>query len=472
MKQIYNILGGLILSMSLVTTTYALPTISSENNQTFNKNQISTQLRNITITDDSVTPLIKKGLLKITIPESIAFIYDDERTLQYLSIYGSAVETGKVMAKPQITFEKKDKTLVIPVEKDFTAGEFIVIAQAYAEGFHSQPSNSTNFQLQINSNSTQYSDDKYIYIQSGTKSDTYKPEVPTNIVVKDDTNGVKLTWTDPTDLDLKTIQILRGLNGATIDASTAILVPAGSQEYLDTKVVKGDTVKYILNATDGLNNSDNSIEISFVVGSTPVLPPPVVPPVIVPTPEPTPPAPLTCQSSFPDIDSKSANCAAIEYLKEKGVLNGYPDGTFRPDNTINRAEFLKVVLLLFKKNLVNTASLNFSDTEKDAWYLPYLNTATSLGVISGYPDGTFKPAQTVNKVEAMKIILKTSGKTLPANPSISPFSDTSLDSWYINYVQFFKDKLLDLGDGQGSLWPDKKMTRVEIAEYLYKFSQI
>ena len=117
-------------------------------------------------------------------------------------------------------------------------------------------------------------------------------------------------------------------------------------------------------------------------------------------------------------------------------------------------------------------TVDFKDTIQGAWYIPYLATAKNLGIVSGYPDGTFKPNQTVNKVEAMKIILKTSGSQLPASPIVKPFNDTPLDSWYLPYAEFFKTNSLDTGNTEGNLQPDKPMTRAEIAEYLYGFSKM
>lgn len=94
---------------------------------------------------------------------------------------------------------------------------------------------------------------------------------------------------------------------------------------------------------------------------------------------------------------------AINYLTDQGVVQGYSDGTFRPENTINRAEFLKTVVGAVTTEEL-TGSFCFSDVN-DEWFAPYVCTAKDMGIVDGYPDGTFLPANPVNLVEALKIVV-------------------------------------------------------------------
>ncbi len=90
---------------------------------------------------------------------------------------------------------------------------------------------------------------------------------------------------------------------------------------------------------------------------------------------------------------------------ERGIVNGYPDGSFRPDDPVNRAEALKI--------LMNTAKLEpfdqffydgrFSDVTTGVWYQTYLETALSYDFISGYEDGTFRPGKPITRAEASKL---------------------------------------------------------------------
>lgn len=479
MKKTYSIVISSVLFLLLSTTAYALPTLSSTDNQTFNKNQISTQLRDITITEDSATTYITGGVIKITIPDAIAIIFDDERTLTNVVVYGTAVDNGKVLASGAISFGNRDKTLVVAVKENFSPGEYIVITNVYVEGFNTVPAASANMIMQIGGSLTEYKNIKYLHIKISTADDKYKPELPSNIAVQDVAGGVKLTWTDPTDLDVQTIQILKGLNNAAIDAGNPILVVGRVEEYIDTAVAQGDTVKYILRASDGKNTSDNSQEISFTVGSGSTIPPappppapiappespavaPPSPPVIPPPPQPqlAPPSPEATPycSGYTDIPSDNPHCDAITYVTKQGIFGGYPDGTFRPNRKINRAETVKIIVEGFKIALLQEDGTNagFSDTVVGEWYMPYLITARQNRIIKGYSDGTFKPQQTVNYVEMLKIFFETAKVQLVERPS-SP--------WYQKY--------LDYALGKGlvpSLNLAAAMKRIDVAELFYKWS--
>lgn len=101
---------------------------------------------------------------------------------------------------------------------------------------------------------------------------------------------------------------------------------------------------------------------------------------------------------------------AVEGLRSRGVIGGYADGTFGPYKPINRAELLKIV---FKGHNVTASDRRcFSDVNPDEWYAPYVCTAKRRGIIDGYPDGTYKPGRTVNFAEAIKIILGAYGREL------------------------------------------------------------
>jgi len=115
---------------------------------------------------------------------------------------------------------------------------------------------------------------------------------------------------------------------------------------------------------------------------------------------------------------------AINYLVGEGVVEGYPDGTYKPDQTINRAELLKIILEASDTDTSGASNDCFPDVQGDDWYVKYVCTAQETGVVEGYPDGTFKPAQTVNFVEALKITLLGYGFD----------AGTDSEPWYKKYV--------------------------------------
>jgi len=117
-------------------------------------------------------------------------------------------------------------------------------------------------------------------------------------------------------------------------------------------------------------------------------------------------------ASFPDVTNETQYAPAILSLTEKGILNGYGDGTFGPEKTLTRAELLKIVLESNPDFDVSSFQGNlhcFPDVESSAWYAPYVCSAKEGGIIEGFPDGTMKPNKEVSFVEAAKILVEEMG---------------------------------------------------------------
>lgn len=113
--------------------------------------------------------------------------------------------------------------------------------------------------------------------------------------------------------------------------------------------------------------------------------------------------------SFSDVGEWDTTFKAIDYLREEGIVVGYDDGTYGIDKNINRAEFLKIVMEVTDYDLEGE---NCFPDVTDQWYAPYICAATDLGFVDGYPDGTFKPGNDINFVEASKIVTNVLGMEL------------------------------------------------------------
>ena len=110
--------------------------------------------------------------------------------------------------------------------------------------------------------------------------------------------------------------------------------------------------------------------------------------------------------SFSDVSQSREDFAAIEDLKGRGVFTGRPDGTFGPDDFVNRAEAITIVVRAVA-NVSNLPTFKncFPDVYGEEWYVQSVCYAKDLGWIAGYPDGTFQPVRTVAKAEFLKILL-------------------------------------------------------------------
>ena len=122
----------------------------------------------------------------------------------------------------------------------------------------------------------------------------------------------------------------------------------------------------------------------------------------------TVPAGAAAVTKFSDV-SDSYTATAVESLRLMGVLDGYGDGTFRPDTILNRAQFCKMAVYAMdgsgELGRYSTVTI-FPDVKPSHWASAYINMAARKGIISGFADGKFKPGQTVTAGQAVTILMR------------------------------------------------------------------
>lgn len=133
--------------------------------------------------------------------------------------------------------------------------------------------------------------------------------------------------------------------------------------------------------------------------------------------------------SFADVDRGAWYYEEVQALAGAGIINGYTDHTFRADNPVTRAEFLAMALRLLDVEPTSGGE-TFSDVSPSHWAAAYIRTAAGQGIVSGYPDGTFRPDQTVTRAEAAKIINQITGRdTCGFHEYQASFSDVLPGYW-------------------------------------------
>jgi hypothetical protein len=173
--------------------------------------------------------------------------------------------------------------------------------------------------------------------------------------------------------------------------------------------------------------------------------------------------------AFTDVSSKtSKNYGAIEYLHSKGVISGYDDGTFKPDQTINRAEALKMVILAAMDEAGSDEDIDFSDVSSGDWFYPYVQKGVEEGLVEGYTDGSFKPGNNINIAESLKIVLLAFGEEVGNPPTSNPYPDVDVLAWYAVYADYAKNKQFIESMDDGKLRADRDITRGEFAELIYR----
>jgi uncharacterized protein YkwD len=171
--------------------------------------------------------------------------------------------------------------------------------------------------------------------------------------------------------------------------------------------------------------------------------------------------------AFSDLGSSHENFEAIEYLEEAGILEGYGDGTFRPDLEVNRVEFLKIVIEGSNIPTDIEDETPFNDVNYQEWYGGYLKKAYKEGWIEGYDDGSFRPTNTINKVEALKILALAQNWSLPTVIDEKPFNDVFTYDWFAPYVFYAKEHNY-LDTSSSNLNPGDLMSRGGISQIIYQ----
>jgi hypothetical protein len=174
-------------------------------------------------------------------------------------------------------------------------------------------------------------------------------------------------------------------------------------------------------------------------------------------------------ATFPDVSTGYWAWAYVERLYNAGLTGGYPDGTYRPANTVTRAEM--AIFLMKGMNgpayTPPTVSPTFSDTSGH-WAANWIEALKAAGLTGGYPDGTYRPNSPVTRAEMAIFLLKAMNGAAYTPPSASPtFSDTS-SHWAANWIEALKAAGITSGYPDGTYRPGNYVTRAEMAVFLVK----
>ena len=170
-------------------------------------------------------------------------------------------------------------------------------------------------------------------------------------------------------------------------------------------------------------------------------------------------------ATFTDVTQGTSVYKAVDVLNKLGVINGYDDGTFKPDNNVTRAEFTAMLLRTRGMGALGSTSLEnppFPDvvTPNVSWAIGNIRTAHTMGIINGYDDGTFKPTNNVSYEEAIKMIVCALGYGEMGNEGAA---------WYSKYLT----TAIQLGFTEGVKGTvGAPATRAMIAEMLYNCLEV
>lgn len=159
----------------------------------------------------------------------------------------------------------------------------------------------------------------------------------------------------------------------------------------------------------------------------------------------------------------------IDKWSESGVISGDGDGNFRPDEPITRAEFAKIVTTA--KKYTEKSNISFTDVDDSEWYYDALSKSVSAGIINGYEDGSFRPNSYITRQEAAAVISR--AYEVGNDLSEIYFTDKDqIEAWALNDIKRLYNANIISGYPDGSFMPMAEITRAETVKILDNVSEI
>ena len=142
-------------------------------------------------------------------------------------------------------------------------------------------------------------------------------------------------------------------------------------------------------------------------------------------------------------------------------MQGYPDGTFRPTADMTRAEAAQMFYNLLLNRNPGSETISFTDVAADAWYAEAVNALAEIEILTGYEDGTFRPDNTITRAEFAAMAIRFA--ELADVSGRHSFSDVSTDDWFYTEVETAAEYGWITGYEDGTFRPDQKISRAEVA---------
>lgn len=165
--------------------------------------------------------------------------------------------------------------------------------------------------------------------------------------------------------------------------------------------------------------------------------------------------------SFKDVNSTHYSWKEIEYLIEDGVINGYPDGTFRPNTTVTRNQAITMLGRALNWDTSNVTDPGFIDVKKGTEGYRYLAVAVEKGIID--KNTTFNPNGTLTRAQMSKIL--TVAFELPTGTTKS-FSDVNANHWAKEYIETLAYSNISIGYPDGTFKPESQVTRLQFSLFI------
>jgi S-layer homology domain len=187
---------------------------------------------------------------------------------------------------------------------------------------------------------------------------------------------------------------------------------------------------------------------------------------------PPPAAPITAAvTSFPDVPPDYWARPFVEALAKQGITVGSPDGTFRPDQAVTRAEYAALVQKAFDQQ-ESQGSISFTDVPADFWGVTAIDQAVKKGFIKGYPNGSFEPNKPITRLEVLLSLVNGLGLPRPDKPEevVTLFQDSAqIPPWAVPAAGTAAESNIVVNyPAIDTLNPSQPTTRAEVAALIHQ----
>ncbi|MGE7674935.1 S-layer homology domain-containing protein [Lysinibacillus sp. NPDC094403] len=185
--------------------------------------------------------------------------------------------------------------------------------------------------------------------------------------------------------------------------------------------------------------------------------------VVVPPPQKA----AAATSPFTDIDQYSSHYDNILKLYSQGAISGYADKTFRPNQSVTRGQAAKMLATVLKLDLKNVQDPYFKDVPKSSEYYKYIAALQNAGIMSGYSNGTFMPNEVITRGQLAKILVLGFKFEVASNYNHS-FKDVTSQTSNAIYIQTLVDLKITEGTTPVTFSPYNVVTRGQIASFIVR----
>nr|WP_106783648.1 choice-of-anchor I family protein [Lysinibacillus timonensis] len=181
------------------------------------------------------------------------------------------------------------------------------------------------------------------------------------------------------------------------------------------------------------------------------------------------PSPANANSTFPDVKTSDYFYNAVMELSERGVIKGFEDGTFRPNNNVTRGQAAVIIAGVLGLNTNNVTNPGFKDVPTSHPYYGAISALANAGYINGFEDGTFGATQPITRNQMAIIIAKAFKLEAPANTTL-PFTDVY--PAYKNQIAALFTNGITSGTSKSTFGGSSNVTRGQLAQFVVKAENV